>query len=806
MTVYGNFEATSQVFKTHHGAIWAARTAGTDETPDCCVKVMELDQTMLDEGDTTVAQHLLVAAALQQAMGNKSEYWAPVYGLGSQGTNAFYASRLFPRSAQTLIDHRTALNATELQIILLGVVDGLIDLQTSFHRSHGNLKPSNVLISEANKIRPGGIVLCDPDASSDHQDSSSHPPDTKAVGELLYALVTHRPHATARWPLPQSDCWKELGSSGPHWRRLCENLLNTVSRRGMPTLEHLRDEIGGIRPTGRRIPRSAFAVLALAALGALGYVKRDQLPGLYKQASSQVVALLNAKPAVTPHHNSSTTNPIVTAIPPVAAEPVRVVSSLVIAPVSPLSTPPPIVHSAPPAPPVQLPPALPTTPQPQPASSIVQASSPGTPVSFAPVQVSQPPVKISPPPVKVSPPPVVISPPPPPRSDPEAMKIVQSTVSPDFHSQAAKAEFIHNRDAFATAHQNDSSSQTLSEWGKILSVIQGIASDYPSLDASAAAGWPAGLASVLNARRDAMLVRAIDGAFQHQHSDPSAFQATLQQVQAAAGAAVSAHDSLARGDINAAQRSIAQCNMTLKAFPAADADLADLFGPVKKEFAALDEVAASNDRSALLEIADNDTASLGVRLSAWQHAATAGADPWPNDLQALAADQSRADRFNTQLQEAGSVDIAKQVATIEGARRSAFYATLRDQPTVISAVKQANDPANATLLAKAPVWFRYDAALYCLRTTLPAQITPQQKQTYTELASQVETGWRAIDSRCAEGGRRTTTSACALRARVDQGLATAWWLDQRPLHVCLDDQRRHAGVPSRARRRRARWN
>jgi hypothetical protein len=706
MTVYGNFEATSQVFRTHQGAIWAARTAGTDETPDCCIKLMEMNQTMLEEGDTTVAQHLLVAAALQQAMGNKSEFWAPVYGLGSQGTNAFYVSRLYPRSAQTLIDHRTALNSSELQIILLGVVDALIDLQTAFHRSHANLKPSNVLISEASKIRPGGIVLCDPDASSDHQDSSTHPPDTKAVGELLYALVTHRPHATARWPLPQSDSWKELGSSSYQWRRLCENLLNTVSRRGMPTLEHLRDEIAAIRPTGRRIPRTAFAALALAAIAAVGYVKRDQLPALYHQTSAKVMAMLTSKPAPVSNHYAPATAPAAVAV---------------------VNTPPPIVSN---------PPVIPD-PSKMASSPALLASAPAAPQPAPPIILTIPHVPPAPAPAVIpTPPPVVIAPSP--RPDAEALKVVQTTASPEFHSDAAKAEFIHNQRAYIASHANVSSSDLLSDWAKILSKIQGIDSDYPPLDGSATPGWPTGLASVVNARRDAMLVRAIDAAFANQHADPSAFQATMLQVQAAAGAVVSAHDALARGDIAASEKAIAQCNIALKAFPPSDADLAELFGPSKKEFAALDEVAATRDRTTLLEIADNEAAPLAVRLAAWQHAATVSPEPWPAELPALAADQIRAEQLNTLLQEAGSVDIAKQVVATEAARQSEFFGRLRDQPSVLAAVKQANDPANSALLAKAPIWFRYDAALYALRTTLPAQLTAVQKQTYSELAGQVQ--------------------------------------------------------------------
>jgi hypothetical protein len=366
-----------------------------------------------------------------------------------------------------------------------------------------------------------------------------------------------------------------------------------------------------------------------------------------------------------------------------------------------------------------------TTPQALLASNIVPPPTP----PVAPVIPFMPVAQPAPPP---SPIPV------PPHPDPQALKMVQLTASPEFHSPAAKTEFIRNRDEYAASHANSSTSDTLNDWAKILSGIQGIDSDYPPLDTGTAAGWPAGLASVLNARRDADLVRAIDAAFVHQHADPSSFQATTKLVQAAANAVVSAHDAMARGDITASQKAIAQCSMALKAFPSSDADLAELFAPATKEFTGLDEAESSTDRTALLEIADNDGAPLAMRLAAWQHAGAVSTDPWPTDFSSLATDAARADQLNTLLQEAGSGEIGRKVFATEAVRQSAFYARLRDQTTVLPALKQASDPHNATLLAKAPIWFRYDAALYMLRTTLPAQVTPEQKQTYTDLAGQVQ--------------------------------------------------------------------
>jgi hypothetical protein len=232
--------------------------------------------------------------------------------------------------------------------------------------------------------------------------------------------------------------------------------------------------------------------------------------------------------------------------------------------------------------------------------------------------------------------------------------------------------------------------------------------------------------------------QAVDQAFLQQSNDPSAFQITFKRVQTAGNAVVNAHDALARGDIKTAKKSIALCNAALKDFPPGDADLGELFGPVKKEFGALEDVDAITDRTALLGIVDNDGASLAVRLSAWLHAGTVSADPWPSDIPSLADEQTRAARLNTALQEVGSVDLSREVNNTESTRLNGFFARLRDQASVVDAVKQASDPHYAPLLAKSPVWFRYDAALYVLRTTNPTDLTDEQKKAYSDLAGQVD--------------------------------------------------------------------
>ena len=65
---------------------------------------------------------------------------------GESADGAYYVTSHFPRSVEQLIDAGARPTSAELQALLGQVVQGLIDLETSLARPHGDLKPSNVLL------------------------------------------------------------------------------------------------------------------------------------------------------------------------------------------------------------------------------------------------------------------------------------------------------------------------------------------------------------------------------------------------------------------------------------------------------------------------------------------------------------------------------------------------------------------------------------------------------------------------------------------------------------------------------------
>ena len=259
------FVAVSLLARSVRTSLWTARRPAdlAGGPAQNVLKRVDLSEAELAAGDAGPARELLIGAALQQAMGYRSVGWVPVVDLGTNGTDAYYVAERFPRSAQTLVDAGRRVTSTELRTIVVAVVDALIDLQVMYDRPHANLKPTNVLIGE--RVRPGMICLTDPAVWSDPVPSLTRAPDPRAIGRLVFALVTGRPHSSARWPMEFGTAWAALGASGREWFTLCESLLHPLADVS-PDLDLLLTRVVGIRPSWRRVRRAVRVAAWAAAL------------------------------------------------------------------------------------------------------------------------------------------------------------------------------------------------------------------------------------------------------------------------------------------------------------------------------------------------------------------------------------------------------------------------------------------------------------------------------------------------------------------------------------------------------------
>ncbi len=299
MTRHGTFEPVALLHRTPRAAVWSARSCVDAGGPaDHCLKRAEGSAD-----DAAAAEELLAGAGVQQAMAFQSPAWAAVRALGAAGHGAFVVTDRFPRSAQTVIDGSRRLSSAELRTVFVAVLDALIELQVAYGRPHGNLKPSNVLIGR--RIRAGTVCLTDPAADPTARPSLDRAPDPKAIGRLLYALVTHRPHTAARWPMPFDADWQRLGASGRQWFDLCRSLVHPLGD-AAPDLDELMTQVVAIHPDRRRrVRRGVRRALAVgsvaAAVAGVGYAARAPIAGWYDAGRRQLLAAVQGVPKARRH-------------------------------------------------------------------------------------------------------------------------------------------------------------------------------------------------------------------------------------------------------------------------------------------------------------------------------------------------------------------------------------------------------------------------------------------------------------------------------------------------------------------------
>ena len=722
MTRHGKFEAVSLLHRSGHTSVWTARPAGSaTAVPNHCLKLVELSDHELADRDPTAAEHLLVGAALQQAMADRSPGWAPVYELGSDGTDAFYVTKLYPRSAQSMIDGRARLSSSELRTVMLAVVDALLDLQAGYGRPHADLKPTNVLIGE--HLRPGQIVLSDPGAMAENLPSLTRASDPKAVGQLLYALVTHRPHTGARWPLAYNDAWRALGRSGRQWFALCEPLVNPMAAQ-LPDLDQLHGRIAAVQTSRRRTSRALVAVPIVAAAAVAAYVYRGPLAQGWHAANQKLVAMARSGPARKPGAR--------------------------VGPKLPPATRPTLGGNSRPRIDV-LQPAIAVAPTTAPDLSATLAGLTAGPAAPA----ADPAPRPKPPAVPPKPP---ASAPTPDAANRRALALVRDWSPPDYRSDAAQQAFEDGRRQFLQSHAATDALVTYNQWEAVSTRLRLAGDAYPPVDVATTAGWPVAVADQVAARREQVLARAVGAAFDQASVDPAAYRKLTDAVRRAVTAATAARKALAGGSLPAARAATSDYRDTLAAVAAADTGVAEAMAAATADLNRLAAVEASTDPSALLSTADDESSALAVRTAAWTRLA-AVADPavWPADFAAAAADHARGVELAGLLHDQMATPAEQNVLAEADRRTAAFVGRLHKQADVAAAADQAADPQYADLVARCPAWFRFDVALSTARRITATNAGPAQRQVLVDRATAADApAARDVVELLRAGDRRAT--------------------------------------------------
>lgn len=228
MPGFGRFETVEELASSGPFSVYSARSPGEDGPPKFVIKTFStIDEFADPEIIEARAKAFLESARTQQELAKASpECWAPVYDSGRTPTHAYFVTDLYELTAHKLIDSRRDMTPTEIVRLVLGIARALDSIRkTRNGRGHGDLKPTNVLISAPeNDLAQAGVFLIDPapDARLVNQGNAD---DQRALADMLHQLVVFRsgPKGGAVQGGPE---WSAFGKAGEVLRGACEWLLN----------------------------------------------------------------------------------------------------------------------------------------------------------------------------------------------------------------------------------------------------------------------------------------------------------------------------------------------------------------------------------------------------------------------------------------------------------------------------------------------------------------------------------------------------------------------------------------------------
>jgi formylglycine-generating enzyme required for sulfatase activity len=671
MKVFGKFEAVAQVCQTPVAAIWSARLSGTRGAAESCLKIIQPDSPVFDGHGKAAAEELLIAAALQQSIANKSERWAPVYELGYDGSNAFYVGKLFDRSLQRAIDLRVKVSAADLLTVVSAIVDGLVDLRTAFNRAHGNLKPANVLIGTTGRIQRENIFLSDPSAGDQDAASMARSPDVKALGEIIFALVTGRPHTAARWPVPESPEWDRLGAVGGQWWSLCNDLLNTMTRGGPMSLEKIQARLTMIGMARKRPVGAWIATAAVLALAAGGFAFRTQGMKLVDQGKQWASSL--SHPPVN-HESTAITLP--------TTEPIKATQLP-----DPVIAPPPV--------------------NPKPASPVIMPP-PQAPVAVVPKPVPQPA------PVVVPTPPPVVPEQEHPVVTPPAVSANAQIQLPSFLPPKAAAKFLEMLSILG----GPANAGRRTEFVSAVTALEPV---YAPVPIHTDRPWQKELAKAADARREAELTTAVAALGNGSQPDtkPYADFSSLASALSTDGAA--AEDAINTGAVwtpeanhVTIEKAISEAaSLTPKPQAPGALNTGSLAPSVLEEMRAIDDAVVAQKPRALLAILHEQNSSLSARLAAWQaldQPALAG--HWPVDNDDFISTQKDGDAL-VAASAGSSVNPITAIRAYQDRRLAAFYDRLTTQAAVTDAITHLAEIEDGHTNQR-PGWFEFDRIVYSM--------------------------------------------------------------------------------------------
>jgi len=312
MATFGKFETVRELSSFHGADVYVARQNGESPPRDYVVKVFALNHSFGDDEQTKTDLQPLVSdlnrtftqrISVQKMAAANSPRVAPIIDSGSDNQGPWYATRFYPRTLQKMILGKVNLSPDCILHIIRAVTEGAIALRMAGGRSHGNLKPANVLLGASAKITSAEVVVTDPMPGEISSAADFEVADLQAIGRIIYQLVRRRELADAeQWmtlPIQMSREWTDtFGKDAQAWLDLCNRLLECRSL-DFYSLDRLASDLKGLQPKAVLSPALIVGavVLVVAAMGvAFGMRGRKAAPAAAPAAQGPKPARTNAPP------------------------------------------------------------------------------------------------------------------------------------------------------------------------------------------------------------------------------------------------------------------------------------------------------------------------------------------------------------------------------------------------------------------------------------------------------------------------------------------------------------------------------